>query len=131
LAVIGGILYGALTYAIVHLLELPSEIALFAGLVVFTFYLASRLLILFSGIDTAYYTRIKRATSKPPYENTPFYQTAQWVGKFYHAHDRVLFVFLMLICLSFLISLAMDLTGEKPLGETIRSLLGRVILSPQ
>ena len=51
LAIIGGILYGTLTYTIVIFLDLPSEFAFSAAIVVFLFYLGSRLLILFSGID--------------------------------------------------------------------------------
>jgi hypothetical protein len=131
MAVVGGIFYGLLTQAIALLLGLSSELAIFAASVVFLFYLASRFLLLFSGVNTLYYSKAKKAGSTELYENTYFYQTAQWVGKFYHYHDRVLFVFLILICLSFLISLTMDLTGNKPFGDTIRSLLDHVIVSPQ
>ena len=52
LAIIGGILYGLLTYAIVLTLNFPAQTAIAAGLLVFFLYLGSRLLVLFSGMDT-------------------------------------------------------------------------------
>ena len=131
MAVVGGIFYGLLTQAIALLLGLSSKLALFAASIVFLFYVASRFLLLFSGVNTLYYSKAKKTGSTELYENTSFYQTAQWVGKFYHHHDTVLFVFLILICLSFLISLTMDLIGNKPFGDTIRSLFDHVIVSPQ
>ena len=42
LAIIGGILYGALTYTIAIFLDLPSEFAFSAAIIVFLFYLGSR-----------------------------------------------------------------------------------------
>ena len=122
LAVIGGILYGLLTYYIVILLDLPSEFAIFAMLSVFLFYLGSRLLILFSGIDSPYYSKEGKVVSEQIDVKSSFYQTAQWVGKFYHYHDIVLFAFLSLIAVVFLISLVMDGSGNKPLGNTIQNL---------
>ena len=56
LAVIGGFLYSLFTYEIVTLLDLPSQFATCCAIFVFLFYLGSRLLILFSGIDSAYYS---------------------------------------------------------------------------
>jgi hypothetical protein len=131
MAVVGGVFYGLLTQTIALLLGLSSELALIAAFIVFFFYLVSRFLLLFSGIHTPYYSKAGKTSTTDFYENTYFYQTAQWVGKFYHYHDCVLFVFLILICLSFLISLTTDLTGNKPFGETIRSLLEHFIVSPQ
>lgn len=131
MAMVGGIFYGLLTQAIALLVGLSSELAVIAAFIVFFFYLASRFLLLFSGIHTPYYSKGGKTSSMDLYENTYFYQTAQWVGKFYHHHDTVLFVFLILICLSFLISLTMDLIGNKPFGDTIRSFLDHVIVSPQ
>jgi hypothetical protein len=64
------------------------------------------------------------------YENTYFYQTAQWVGKFYHYHDMVLFVFLALLSIVFLISLILDLAGNGPIGITMQNLLRSFILVP-
>jgi len=122
LAAIGGILYGSLTYYIVILLGLPSQLALFTALVVLFFYLASRLLILFSGIDTPYYSRVERTASEFLYENTSFYHTAQWVGKFYHYHDMALFGFLVILSIVFLATLITDGEGHRPLGETIQNL---------
>ena len=73
LAVVGGILYSILTYYIVILLNLPSELALATSIIVFLFYLGSRFLILFSGIDTDYYSKGKKIGSKQFYKNTSFY----------------------------------------------------------
>jgi len=123
LAVIGGILYGLLTYYIIILISLPSELALLAAVIVFFFYLGSRLLILFSGIDTPYYSKGERIASKQFYQNTSFYQTAQWVGQFYHYHDIILFIFLTVISVVFLITLITDGLENKPIGSTIQSLL--------
>ena len=52
------------------------------------------------------------------YENTSFHKTAQWVGKFYHYHDIVLFIFLFLFAISFVISLGVDWWSEMPFGRT-------------
>ena len=119
LALIGGILYGLLTYALGLALDLPVKIAMGACFFVFLLYLGSRLLILFSGIDTPYYSTGRKGS---PYENTVFYQTAQWVGKFYHYHDFFLFALLILTCIVFLITLILDGIGNKPFGDTIRNL---------
>ncbi|MBS3919476.1 MAG: hypothetical protein KG012_11375 [Deltaproteobacteria bacterium] len=125
LAFIGGIFYGFITYQIFLLLDLSSQTAIGTGLLVFFLYLGSRLLVLFSGIDTPYYSKERKGS---PYENTAFYQTAQWVGKFYHYHDAVLFIFLTLIAIVFLISLVLDWAGSNPFGKTIRGLFQ--LLSP-
>ena len=130
LAIIGGILYGALTYSIVVLLVLSSELAISAAIVVFLFYLGSRLLILFSGIDSPYYSKMKRGAPKPPIEKNSFYQTAQWVGKFYHYHDIVLFILLVLFAISFLISLGVDWWSEMPFGRTAQDLWNSLIPMP-
>lgn len=120
LAAIGGILYGLLTYYIVILLSLPYKFALFSAVIVSLFYLSSRLLIFFSGIDTPYYSREERSTSKQSHKDTFFYQTAQWVGKFYHYHDVVLFTFLVIIAMVFLVSLVIDEIENKPFGRAIQ-----------
>ena len=119
LAVIGGILYGLLTYEIFFALDLSQQTAIAAGLLVFFLYLGSRFLLLLSGIDIPYYSKERKGS---PYENTAFYQTAQWVGKFYHYHDAVLFLFLALIAIAFLISLIMDYSADKSIGRTIHDL---------
>jgi hypothetical protein len=126
LAIIGGVLYGMLTYAIVLTLNFPAQTAIGAGLLVFFLYLSSRLLILFSGIDTPYYSKERKGS---PYENTSFYQTAQWVGKFYHYHDAFLFTFMVALSIAFLISIIIDLLGSKSLGHTIQNLWGSLIHS--
>jgi len=123
LAIIGGILYGLLTYYIIILLDLSSQIAISAAVFVFLLYFGSRLLILFSGIDSPYYSREVREIAKPPIEKHSFYSTTQWVGKFYHYHDIVLFIFLTVTAILFLISLMIDGLGSKSIGSTIQSLL--------
>jgi len=130
LAIIGGILYGSLTYTIAIFLDLPSEFAFSAAIIVFLFYLGSRLLILFSGIDSPYYSKMKRGAPKPPIEKNSFYQTAQWVGKFYHYHDIVLFILLVLFAISFLISLGVDWWSEMPFGRTAQDLWNSLIPMP-
>jgi len=130
LAIIGGILYALLTYQIIILLNLSPQLALFAAVFVFLFYFGSRLLILFSGIDSPYYYRRGKAIAKQVYEKTSFYQTTQWVGKFYHDHDIVLFVFLTVTAIVFLITLIIDGLGSKPFGSTIQSLLNPFIPLP-
>jgi len=130
LAVIGGILYGFLTYHIIILLDLSAQIAISAAVFVFLLYLGSRLLILFSGIDSPYYSRRVKGIPKPSIEKNSFYSTTQWVGKFYHYHDIVLFIFLTLTAIVFLITLIIDGLGSKPVGSTIQSLLNALIPLP-
>ena len=59
LAVIGGVFYAFLSYMIVMFLHLPSEFVFLASAFVYLFYLGSRLLLLFSGVDSPYYSRKK------------------------------------------------------------------------
>jgi len=124
LAIIGGILYSLLTYYIVILLGLPSPLGILAAIFVFLFYLVSRLLILFSGIDSPYYSKGKKTIQGQHTETNSFYQTTQWVGKFYHYHDIVLFAFLVAISIAFLVSLIVDLAGAEPAGNTFQNLNG-------
>jgi hypothetical protein len=130
LAVIGGILYSLLTYYIVILLDLPSEFGIFAMVFVFLFYLGSRLLILFSGIDSPYYSKGRQVVSKEIDVKSSFYQSAQWAGKFYHYHDIVLFAFLSLIAIVFIISLLVDWSGGKPFGNTVQNFLNVIFPIP-
>ena len=130
MAVIGGILYSFLTYYIIILLDLSSQFAISAAVFISLFYFGSRLLILFSGIDSPYYSRRERGIPKPPIEKNSFYFTTQWVGKFYHYHDIVLFVFLTVTAIVFLISLIIDGLGSNPIGGTIQSLLKALIPLP-
>jgi hypothetical protein len=129
MAMVGGIFYGLLTQTITHLLGFSSELTVIAAFIVFFFYLVSRFLLLFCGIHTPYYSKGGKTSPFDLYENTHFYQTAQWVGKFYHYHDIALFVFLALLSIAFLISLLFDGMGNKPFGQTIQSLLN-VFTSP-
>ena len=130
MAMVGGIFYGLLTQTITRLLGFSSELAVIAAFIVFFFYLVSRFLLLFSGIHTPYYSKGGKTSSMDLYENTYFYQTAQWVGKFYHCHDMVLFVFLALLSIVFLISLILDLSGNGPIGNTMQNLLSSFISQP-
>jgi hypothetical protein len=130
LAVIGGIFYAFLTYLIVGFLNLTYELAIVTAIFVYLFYLSSRLLLLFSGIDSPYYSKGKKGPSKTPPERSSFYTTAQWVGQFYHRHDIVLFVFLGILSIVFLISLVMDGLGEKPFGNTIQNLWNALLPTP-
>ncbi len=122
LAVIGGIFYAFLTYLIVMFLNLSYEFVILAAAFVYLFYLSSRLLLLFSGIDSPYYSKPRKGPSIAPPEKNSFYTTAQWVGKFYHRHDIVLFVFLGLLSVAFLISLIVDGLGGMPFGNTVQNL---------
>ena len=122
LAVIGGIFYAFLTYRIVIFLHLSYEFVILMTVFVYLFYLSSRLLLLFSGIDSPYYSKRGKEPSKTPIEKNSFYTTAQWVGKFCHHHDIVLFVFLGILSVAFLISLALDGLWGKPFGNTIQDL---------
>jgi hypothetical protein len=122
LAVLGGILYALLTYALIQSLNLSSPLALLAASLVYLLYLGSRLLLLFSGIDSPYYRRDRKGPSRTLPEKNTFQEAAQWVGKFYHQHDVVLFAFLGILAVVLLISLVMDGLGGKPFGETIHNL---------
>ena len=122
LAVLGGVLYALLTYALILSLNLSSPLAILAGFLVYLFYLGSRLLLLFSGIDSPYFLRARKGPSKTPPEKNSFRDAAQWVGRFYHQHDVVLFIFLGILSITFLVSVVMDGLGGSPFGETIQNL---------
>ena len=130
LAVIGGIFYAFLTYMIVTFLHLPSQFAFFASAFVYLFYLGSRFLLLFSGVDSPYYSRGKKGIPKTPAEKNSFYATSQWVGKFYHYHDIALFLFLGILSIAFLFSLAMDGLRGNPFGNTIQNLWDALLEIP-
>jgi hypothetical protein len=130
LAVIGGIFYAFLTYMITMFLNLSYEFVIVVAIFVYLFYLSSRLLLLFSGIDSPYYSRGGKGPSKTPPEKNSFYTTSQWVGKFYHRHDIILFVFLGILSIVFLITLAIDGFGEKPFGDTIQTLWDALLPIP-
>ena len=127
LAVIGGIFYAFLTYLIVMFLNLSYELVILASVFVYLFYLSSRLLLLFSGIDSPYYSKGRKMPPRTSMRENYFYDTAQWVGKFYHRHDIVLFFFLCLLSVVFLVSLIMDGFGGRPLGDTIQNLWNSLI----
>lgn len=122
LAVIGGIFYAFLTYLIFRFLNLPDKAIIVTSVFVYLFYVSSRFLLLFSGIDSPYYSKGGQGFLKTFASKNSFTLTAQWVGKFYHQHDLILFIFLGILSILFLITLAMDGLGEKPLGETMKNL---------
>jgi hypothetical protein len=130
LAVIGGIFYAFLTYMSAMFLELSYEFVIVAAVFVYLFYLSSRLLLLFSGIDSPYYSKRRKRPSNPTSEKNSSYTTAQWVGKLYHYHDIALFLFLGILSIVFLISLVMDGLRENPLGETIQDLWNALLSLP-
>jgi len=130
LAVIGGIFYAFLIYLITTFLHVPSELVLLASAFVYLFYLGSRFLLLFSGVDSPYYSRGKKEIPKTSTEQNPFYTTAQWVGKFYHYHDIALFLFLAIVSIIFLISLGVDGLRGNPFGKTIQTLWNALLPIP-
>ena len=127
LGIIGGTLYALLTHQIIILLGLP-DFAILGGVFVFLLYFGSRMLILFSGINTLYYSKVRKDTQSSLFSNDSFYQTTQWVGKFYHYHDIALFAFLVAISLALLITLMMDWAGEKPFGSSFQNIFNSLIL---
>jgi hypothetical protein len=122
LAVIGGVFYAFLTYLIAMFLNLPYEFVILASVFVYLLYLSSRLLLLFSGIDSPYYSKGRKRPPNTSVKENYFYDTAQWVGKFYHQHDLILFVFLGMLSFVFLISLVMDGLSGSSFGNTVRNL---------
>jgi hypothetical protein len=129
LAVLGGAFYALFTYALLLFLNVPSSLATLAACFVYLFYLGSRLLLL-SGIDSPYYPGRRKGPGKILSEKNSFHETAQWVGRFYHRHDIVLFIFLCLLSVAFIVSLVMDGLGGKPLGDTIQTLWNSLVSLP-
>jgi hypothetical protein len=127
LALIGGFLYGLLTYLIVQFLGLPGFAVPASGLV-FLLYVGSRLVLLFSGVDSPYYSKRTEAGPQEALQGNPFHETAQWVGRFYHYHDLVLFAFLGMTSITFIIVTIVDLSAGRPWDSTFRELLE--VLSP-
>jgi len=130
LAVLGGVLYALLTYALLRSLNLSSPLPILAASFVYLLYLGSRFLLLFSGIDSPYYRRERGGSAKTLLEKNSFQEAAQWVGKFYHQHDIILFIFLVLLSLVFLVSIGMDWLRGNALGRTIQDLWNTLWPSP-
>lgn len=126
LAVIGGFFYAFLTYLIAMFSNFSYEMVVVTTVFVYLFYLSSRLLLLFSGIDSPYYSRGRSTT---PQKNS-FYFSAQWVGKYYRQHDILLFIFLGALSIFFLITLARDGWEGQPFGHTIQTLWNTLAPSP-
>jgi hypothetical protein len=121
LTLIGGLLYGFLTYHILLFLSL-SPLALPLATVIFLLYCGSRLLLLFSGVGTSYYSKGGKGKFRRFDEESSFYKTAKWVGDFYHYHDFALFIFLVIVCIVFVISLILDWVGGNSVGNTFQNL---------
>lgn len=130
LAVIGGIFYAFLTYLILIFLHFSHEVIIVSSVFVYLFYVSSRFLLLFSGVNSSYYSKKVKGSSQPSTEKNSFTLTAQWVGKFYHQHDFVLFIFLGILSIFFLITLGMDRLEGKPFGDTIYHLWDNLFLIP-
>ncbi len=128
LTLLGGFLYGSLIYYILLFFSL-SPLALPLAIVIFFLYCGSRLLLLFSGVDTPYYSKGRRGIPTKFDEVSSFYQTAQWVGKFYHYHDLALFIFMIIVCVVFVISLITDWSKGYPMGSAFGSLWNALIPS--
>ena len=126
LALMGGILYGLLTYRVVQFLDAPGFAIPASGLISF-FYLGSRLILLFSGVDSPYYSKRTEMSSQESLHKSPFHEAAQWVGRFYHYHDLFLFSFMVAVSAVFLITLWVDWKGANPLGNTFQDLLHRLV----
>ena len=126
LALIGGVFYALLTYMTTIFVHLPIQLVYLASAIVYLFYLGSRFLLLFSGVDSLYYSREKKERLRTAEENS-FRMTAQWVGKFYHYHDIVLFLFLGIVSIVFLISFVLDGLSGNPFGNTIQNLWNDLI----
>ena len=131
LAVIGGILYGLLTYYLLSFIGVSSAPAASAGFFVFLLYLGSRFLLLFSGFSNPYYSKGRKHGLEQKVEGNPFYQTSQWVGTFYHYHDLALFAFLILVAGFFLITLIVDLSSHQHIGNTLQNLWNSFSFLPE
>ena len=89
LAILGGLLYALFTYALILSLNLSSPLANLAAFFVYLLYLGSRLLLLFSGIDSPYYLRGRKGPSKTLPEKNSFHDELNgWV---YFITDMTLF----------------------------------------
>jgi hypothetical protein len=104
--------------------------AISAAMLIFLLYVGSRFLLLFSRIDSPYYSKKVKGIPKPPIEENSFYLTTQWVGKFYHYHDIVLFISMVVVSILFLISLLIAWLGSKPFGYTTHNLLNALFTFP-
>lgn len=122
LALVGGTLYGLLTYLICMAICLPSGAGIAIGSLVFLLYFGSRLLLLSSGVDSRYYSNPKKPVSRHVEEKSSFFRASQWIGRFYHFHDIALLILLFMICIVCLILFAMDWSQGKPLGDTFQNL---------
>lgn len=123
LACLGGFLYTLLTYYLLSRFGAPIQFIYFFSGMVFLFYLGSRVLLLFSGIETLYYSKGRKEILRKFCEESSFYQIAQRVGKFYHYHDLVLFGFLVILGMFFVGSLIFDTFTHQSVGSSIQSLL--------
>jgi hypothetical protein len=127
LAIIGGIFYGLLIYFILCFASF-SDWALAISIPIAVAYFASRLLLLFSGIPSPYYSKGKETLFRSLPQRHPFRQKVRLIGTFYHYHDVALFIVMVIIGVGFIVSLIIDGLRGQPMGTTIQDL--RQILPP-
>jgi len=121
LALIGGIFYGLLVHAILSFVSF-SGWALPVTILASVLYVASRLLLLFSGIPTPYYSKRKGSLFQSLSEHHPFRKRAALIGDFYHYHDIALCIVMGIIGVGFIVSLFIDGFRGQFMGATFRYL---------
>jgi len=119
LAVLGGVLYALLAYALIlspifllHSLSWLHFLSIFSTSAqdFFSFFLES----------TPLLSTERKGPSRPSPEKNSFQEAAQWVGKFYHQHDVVLIVFSGILSITFLVSVIMDGLGGNLLERRFK-----------
>jgi len=121
LALIGGIFYGLLIHFILSFVSF-SGWAMPVSILVFVLYVASRLLLLFSGMPTPYYSKRKGTLSQSLPGHHPFHERSALIGGFYHYHDIALLLAMGIIGIGFMISLFIDGFSGQPLGTAFQHL---------
>ena len=128
LAVIGGIFYGLLIYFILCFVSF-SDWALAISIPVAVAYLVSRLVLLFSGIPSLYYSKGKETLFRSLPQRHSFRQKVRWIGAFYHYHDVALFIVMVIIGVGFIVCLIIDGVRGQSMGTTLQN-LRQVLLPP-
>jgi hypothetical protein len=127
LAVIGGIFYGLLIYFILCFVS-SSDWAFAISIPIAVAYFISRLVLLFSGIPSPYYSKGKETLFKSLPQRHPFRQKVRWIGTFYHYHDVALFIVMVIIGVGSIVCLFIDGVRGQSMGTTLQNL--RQILFP-
>jgi hypothetical protein len=121
LAIIGGIFYGLLVYFILRFASF-SDWALAISIPIAVAYFISRLLLVFSGIPSPYYSKGRETLFKSLPQRHPFRQKVRLIGTFYHYHDVALFIVMVIIGVGFIVCLFIDGIRGQPLGATLQDL---------